>query len=245
MGHDVIKTDASPPTRFRSFGASDVGRRRSDNQDRWATSDTTLLVCDGIGGRPGGAEAAQIAVTTFMETVSEKSPDAYLLDYAATRADHEVRLEGERGELAGMGSTLAGAVLGPDGVLWTIGLGDSRVYRLRVDQPLQQLSIDHTLAEEANRNGAPPISSKYASVITRAIGAGSAMANPEVFRHDALIGDRLLVCSDGLTNEVPDDEIGGILGAKVDPEEIVSGLMARALTGGGRDNITIVVADAF
>ncbi len=203
--------DAPFPTRFRSFGLSDVGRKRSNNEDRWAANDHTLLVCDGIGGRPGGAEAAELAVVTFMETIGGKPPDAYLLDYAATRADREVRELGRDTDLAGMGSTLAGAVLGSEGVLWTISLGDSRVYRVRDGEPLRQLSIDHTLAEEAARRGDPPIGDHYGSVITRAVGAGQSRVKPEVFRHDVRFGDRLLVCSDGLTNEVSDEEICSIL----------------------------------
>lgn len=239
-------------TALRSGSATDVGRVRSVNQDRVLDAYPLFAVADGMGGHAGGEVASRMAIEAFSEAF-DGDPTATGLTAAARRANLAVweRSRSDAG-LRGMGTTLTAAALvadegGAEGDerLAVVNVGDSRAYLLRASR-LTQLTDDHSLVEEMVRSG--ELTAEQAAVhpqrhiVTRALGI-----EPEV-EVDALAlhpvaGDRLLLCSDGLVNEIGDAEIGEVLTQLEDPQAASDELVARARAHGGGDNITVVVVD--
>jgi protein phosphatase len=234
--------------RLQWGSASDVGRVRSNNQDARITTERVLAVADGMGGHRGGEVASQIALEVLPISFTEPSRDA--LVEAAHVANQVVwNRAAEDPELRGMGTTLVAIapVVDDDGneTLAWLNIGDSRLYLLR-DGELDQVSEDHSLVEEMVRDGR--ISADEArghpqrNILTRALGIDQ---QPEVDSDfiNPYAGDRYLLCSDGLFNEVDEQRIASTLRRLADPEQAAQELVRLALEGGGRDNITVVVAD--
>ena len=234
--------------RLQWGSASDVGRVRSNNQDARITTERVLAVADGMGGHRGGEVASQIALEVLPISFTEPSLDA--LVEAAHVANQVVwNRAAEDPELRGMGTTLVAIapVVDDDGneTLAWLNIGDSRLYLLR-DGELDQVSEDHSLVEEMVRDGR--ISADEArghpqrNILTRALGIDQ---QPEVDSDfiNPYAGDRYLLCSDGLFNEVDEQRIASTLRRLADPEQAAQELVRLALEGGGRDNITVVVAD--
>lgn len=246
--------------RTRSAGATDRGRKRTNNEDAFLVLEKLHLfaVADGVGGREGGEIASSLAVDTLRETVpdylgaSDRTPPTASM-VGEARAPSALRLAvssanrriietaRERPELSGMGTTLTALILfGSDAHL--IHIGDSRAYLLRAGT-LLQLSSDHTFVAEQVKAGVltpdQAHTSIYRHVITRALGIAEE-AGPDLSREPAQAGDIYLLCSDGLTEMVDDREIAKIL-EDADPSNAVARLINAANAAGGVDNITAVV----
>ncbi len=215
-----------------------------------------FAVADGMGGHRAGAKASELAVTSIERFVLEtlrwfydvRAGDQGLLrdfEAALVAADARLVAEGsERPEFSGMGTTLTVAWC-QDDELCVLHVGDSRCYLGRGEK-LQQLTEDHTLVAELVRNGAisPEQASEHSMrhVITNAMGGPVPGVRVEVRRAHLEPGDVLLLCSDGLTEMVPDDEIRAVIVGEPEPRRACERLMQQALDAGGRDNVTVVVA---
>lgn len=236
-------------TILRAGSATDVGRVRNANEDsRLIVADRSLFgVADGMGGHQGGEIASAMAVELAERHTTERSLDS-LMEAArvANRAIFEKA--GAEPELSGMGTTLVALTLvdGPEGeeLAW-INVGDSRLYLMR-DNELRQLSDDHSLVEELVRDG--KLTANEAAyhpkrnIITRALGI-DVDVNVDGKTILPLAGDRFVLCSDGLFNEVTVDQITSVLRRLADPDEAAAELVRLANDEGGRDNITVVVVD--
>jgi serine/threonine protein phosphatase PrpC len=235
-------------TRLRAGSATDVGRIRQNNEDSLLVSSPLFAVADGMGGHAAGEVASGIAVETLAERFRADHSANGLADAvrAANRAVWE-RAQAEH-QLRGMGTTLTAVALVEDGdeeVLAVVNVGDSRAYRMQ-DGTLEQLTEDHSLVEELVRSGR--LSSDEAHdhpqkhVLTRVLGI-EAEVDVDCFRVVPAKGDRFLLASDGLFNEVGDDGIAATLSRLADPDEAARTLVDMAKKAGGADNITVVVVD--
>jgi serine/threonine protein phosphatase PrpC len=227
--------------------ASDVGRVRDLNEDRYLVAERIFAVCDGLGGHQAGEVASETAAHTLESAFTEPTVDCLIEAVReANRAIWEIAQD--QPDKRGMGTTLtAVAVVEQEGEdqLALINVGDSRGYLLR-DGELTQLTEDHSLVAEMERDGRLTHEEARVhpqrAVITRALGL-----EPDVeIDHLELLpyrGDRLLLCSDGLTNEMADDQIGSTLRRLADPNEAAKDLVTQARANGGSDNITAIVID--
>lgn len=237
---------------LRAAAGSDVGRRRSMNQDSAATSPRLLIVADGMGGHAHGEVASSVAVdealrvdarmaSTDMATVDLVAELAGALEKAALRLTQRAQ---DDPALRGTGTTVVAFLI--DGTRFGIAhIGDSRAYLLRGGK-LDRLTRDHTLVQTLVDSGR--ISEEEAAThprrswLIRTLQDGSA-PEPDLFWHDAVVGDRYLLCSDGLTAVLSDAALQEILAGEADRGGAVRRLIAAANEGGGPDNITCIVAD--
>jgi len=235
-------------TLLRSGSATDTGLVRSVNQDLAVETGTLFAVADGMGGHAGGEVAARLAVDTLTIAFGAK-PTGSGLSEAVSRANTVVYEHSlENAELRGMGTTMtAAALVNEDGrdVIALVNVGDSRSYRFH-DGELAQVTVDHSLAEEMVRTG--EISESEAAVhphrhiLTRALGVADDVV-VDLWRIQPTRGDRFLLCSDGLTNELDGTQIAEVLRTVPDPQIAADLLVRAARTHGGSDNITVVVVD--
>ncbi len=231
-------------------GASDQGRVRSQNEDHFLTDadEGLIVVADGLGGRPSGEVASEIAARAAHEALTSRSwtegrGDA--MTEAVQAANQAVAAAAEANEeLAGMGTTLTVLAVDPETGALTIGhVGDSRAYRQR-DGVLEQLTRDHTVAQElldAGKLVNPDISDHpFRHLLNRAVGTEPDV-EVEVFADSAQPGDVYLLCSDGLIAVVDDEVISQTLStARAGTLETVADeLISTANEGGGPDNITV------
>jgi len=236
-------------TALRWGGATHVGRVRTLNEDHFvARPDESLwVVADGMGGHNGGEIASEIASETVGRAFVHRSIDGLI--EAVETANSAVYDAGvEDPELTGMGTTVVAlAVVDHESaeVLAIANVGDSRCYRY-ADGQLDQVTTDHSLVAEMVREGS--LSPEEAAVhpqrniVTRVLGVHDDVP-VDVFAVDPYPGDRYVLCSDGLFNEVPERGIAGVLRAIDDPNEAAEELVHLAVDGGGRDNVTVVVVD--
>jgi PPM family protein phosphatase len=238
-------------TVVRSGSATDVGRVRSSNQDLSLEGPDIFAVADGMGGHAGGEVAAQVAVDTLGSSFSRQSTLAGLRQ-AVTEANSAVwRRSQVQNDLRGMGTTLTAVALvaGTDGrdVIALANVGDSRAYVYSAGQ-ITQVTVDHSLAEEKVRQGemteAEAAVHPHRHILTRALGVSSAV-EVDLWELHLAAGDRIVLCSDGLTNEVGANQIAEVLGAVADPAEAARVLVHAANEHGGNDNITVVVVDVL
>ena len=220
-------------TVLRSGSASDVGRVRTVNQDLALERPNLYAVADGMGGHVGGEVAARVAVETLDQAFGRTPTVAGLLE-AFSEANTAVWFESQsNSDLRGMGTTLTAMALvgGADGrdVLALANVGDSRAYVFS-DGELGQVTDDHSLAEERMRHG--EMTEEEAAVhpqrhiLTRALGVSSEVET-DLWELELRVGDRVLLCSDGLSNEVGTDEMAEILAAAADPREAAERLVDR------------------
>lgn len=231
--------------RYQWASATHTGLVRSNNEDSLypessgSSDDVTLLmVADGMGGHVAGEVASRIAVETAADIVGP--PGRRMVG-----ANHAVLLEvAANQELAGMGTTMTILELGTDGVGRFAHVGDSRAYLLR-DGSLRQLTVDHTVAAEYVAAGklTPEEAHNHPqrNMITRALGLTQNLLIDE-FEEPLEVGDRFLLCSDGVNSMLRDHEIAEQLAAAT-VEEAAWGLVEAANLAGGHDNITAVVVD--
>ncbi len=218
-----------------------------------------FVVADGMGGQPGGEEASALAVDSVESYVLESlkwfsvgnghEHDAVLADFRSALREASSRVQAEaseRPELHGMGTTLTLAYSLND-ELFVAHAGDSRCYLYRDDE-LHRLTRDHTLVADLVRDGVISAEEaphhRWRHVITNFVGKDPADGDVDVDVHKLELepGDVILLCSDGLTEMVDDEEISRILRSEKDPEPACRRLVERANGLGGRDNITVVVA---
>lgn len=224
--------------------ATDVGLTRTQNEDSYVAGGGLYAVCDGMGGARAGEVASDSACRHLLSLVDGSGRDEDLVD-AVQAANRDVLNQSRRDPaLKGMGSTLTAALW--EGRDLLIGhVGDSRAYLFRDDR-LEQLTEDHSVVGEMERDGrltpAEAERHPYRSILTRAVGTEDRV-EADIRRIAAQPGDRLLLCTDGLTGMLDDEDISRILEEGVSPAATAESLVAAALEGGGEDNITVVVLD--
>jgi len=231
--------------KLRAGAISDIGRARERNEDSYLLREPLFAVADGMGGHRGGDVASALALESF-DAMDPTAPDvAHALVERVKDANRRVlgRSLADRA-LRGMGTTLTAIVAGDDKV-YLAHVGDSRAYLLR-NGVLQQLSEDHTLVQRMVREGR--LSSEEAavhpqrSILTRAIGVEDDIAVDQLTL-DVHPGDRILLCSDGLTSMLDGARIQEILNSEPDPQAAAQLLVEAANRAGGDDNITAIVVD--
>lgn len=216
-----------------------------------------FLVADGMGGHEAGEVASALSVTTVeafvlhvlkrFSNLEASDEQAVLKDFQAALRQADARLFEEAAhhpEFTGMGTTLTMAFVS-GWVLYVLHAGDSRCYLLH-NGKLEQLTSDHTLAAEMARGGIIDPASvrrhQFRHVVTNVLGGGQAGVQVDVYRRELAPGDRLLLCSDGLSDMLTDDQLTRALEAEPDPEAACARLVEEANAAGGRDNITAIVA---
>ncbi|WP_330180260.1 protein phosphatase 2C domain-containing protein [Nocardia sp. NBC_01503] len=223
---------------------SDTGRRYSANFDVSYLRERPLLavLADGMGGGPGSAAAGRTAVELFVDHLGrapEPGPDT-LRDAVAEAHERVGRIGQELRDLAGC--TLTAIVAAPQGY-WLVQIGDSRVYRLRAGL-LELLTTDHTMAWLGAVHGWYSFDSAQAAAaryqLTRYIGHGGA-PEPDVFQVTMRPGDRYLMCTDGVSDQIGYDELRVFLGRNATARSIVGEILAACDAAGGIDNATAIV----
>lgn len=244
---------------MKSFGLTDKGMVRKDNQDCFiierceSQSCLVLALCDGMGGAKAGGVASQLSNKAFVSHLYGK-----LTSRVKKRFDYEALLKEACSEangvayeysqfdeaFNGMGTTLVGGILKYDGNGYVVNVGDSRAYLIsRRRHQITQITRDHSLVEELLEQGL--ITADQArvhpqkNIITRALGA-EAQVESDFFRFVLKAGDILLLCSDGLSNTLSDDEILSFAEKDPDPEALCRQLMACSLERGAKDNVTVL-----
>ena len=235
-------------TLLRSGSATDTGLVRSVNQDLAVESPSLFAVADGMGGHAGGEVASRLAIEA-LGVAFGRQPTGAGLSEAVTEANTVVwQRSQENPELRGMGTTLtAMAVVNEDGhdALALVNVGDSRSYRFH-DGEMIQITTDHSLAEEMVRTGeltsAEAAVHPHRHILTRALGV-SPEVTVDLWKIQPVRGDRYLLCSDGLTNELDTAQLAEVLSSVADPRRAAELLVRAARSHGGSDNITTVVVD--
>lgn len=233
---------------------TDVGRVREINQDKFeyylpeddakvASRGLVLLVCDGMGGHAAGQVASELALKTFIDVyLNHPAEDPATAIRAAIQAANRFVLDNARAFPArrGMGTTLTGIILIQDQG-YVVNVGDSRTYRFKNDA-LEQITNDHTYVDDLVRAGVikpeEARSHPQKNVITRAIGIEGDL-QPDIFVVNLEVGDKFMICSDGIINHVSDDEVAQIM--PLAPSAAAWKLVGQALIGGGTDNATAMV----
>lgn len=229
--------------------ATDVGLRRRINEDALVARHPVFLVADGMGGHEAGEVASAAALEAFGPLIALSSVhiDEVVEALGVARNSVDALATGQRG---GAGTTLSGVFVSQhngDGYWLVLNLGDSRTYRLAGGE-LVQLSIDHSVVQELIDAGRmtqeDAASAAGRNVITRALGAGSD-ADADFWMLPADVGDRILVCSDGLSGELDAAALLRVLTEESEPQRAAERLVHEAILHGGRDNITAIVVDAL
>jgi PPM family protein phosphatase len=223
---------------------TDVGRVREGNEDGYFVDDDMGLfaVADGMGGHRAGEVASATALEALVAAVKSGRPIADAIALA-----NDAVLERSAGDerLRGMGTTMTAGTLAAGDRLLVGHVGDSRAYLVR-DGELRQITEDHSLVEEMVRGGelTPEQAEDHPqrSIITRALGIEPEV-EVDVYPVELRAGDRLLLCSDGLTTMVRTDDITAILRGEPDPQRAANLLVDAANEAGGEDNVTVVVLD--
>lgn len=226
------------------FGSrTDVGCVRDHNEDSLVVAPPLFVVADGMGGHAAGEVASEISVDTVAK-LAPKTPDTEALGKAVVAANYAVINAAQEKGHHGMGTTMTAAILDKDR-LAIAQVGDSRAYLLHQGH-MQQLTRDHSLMADMIEAG--EITPEEArvhpqrSVITRALGTDPNM-QPDLYEINVAAGDRLLLCSDGLTSMLEDFEIQQTLQETRDPQKAATLLVNQAISAGGFDNVTVIVVD--
>jgi len=233
------------------WGAStDVGMVRQQNEDSFLAEETLFVVADGMGGHNAGEVASALAVTTLKAGARlgiDTTEDFRELVQQANSAIYTASLDDST--QSGMGTTVTALsiVEGEEPRVLVANVGDSRAYLWR-SGALSRLSVDHSYVQELVNEGiiTPEAARVHPrrNIVTRALGIDRSV-NVDVFTHFVRTGDRIVLCSDGLVDEVADNEIARVLGQHTDPQETAEALVMVANTNGGRDNTTVIVVDVL
>lgn len=237
---------------MKSFGLTDIGKRRKINQDYLFFSDEAVgcfpnlyIVADGMGGHKAGDKASSYSVTRFVELArkTEKELPFLSMERILKQVNREVfQLSQREEEYAGMGTTFVAATV-VDRVVYVMNVGDSRLYYY--DGNLRQVTMDHSLVEELVRAGElNRIESRnhpQKNIITKAVGV-SEDVQPDFFMLDIQEGEKILLCSDGLTNMVDDEKLEEIISEPKELNKMAQECIDEALFFGGLDNIAVVIA---
>ena len=238
---------------MKSFSKTDIGIKRTMNQDSLYCSENPVgsfqnlfIVADGMGGHKAGDYASKLCIEQMVSSISDsksKTP-VTVLEEAVTRANKAVyEASQEKQEYEGMGTTMvAGTLLG--NTLYVANIGDSRLYLLRGQ--LKQITKDHSLVEEMVKIGNITESEArihpQKNIITRALGIDEAV-EADFFEIQVQADDIILLCSDGLTNMVEDEEMEYTIRHSATLEEAGNALVRKANENGGNDNITAVLVE--
>lgn len=236
---------------LKTVSMTDIGQKRKLNQDYVFTSDIPLgnlpnlyMVADGMGGHNAGGFASRYAVETIVDQVGSCKEDSVteILNRAITVANHRIRKKATEDEsMAGMGTTIVAATC-RENCLQVANVGDSRLYV--IGDEIRQITVDHSLVEEMVRMGGlnreQARSHPDKNIITRAIGAQQDVM-VDFFQVTLRKGDTVLMCSDGLSNMVTDEELCRIIKEPRDLEEKAKRLIDTANENGGRDNIAVIL----
>ena len=237
---------------MKLYAMTDIGRKREINQDYVYVSDqpigplpNLLVVADGMGGHKAGDFASKYTVNVLREEIEKtglKNPEEILRD-AVSVANHKlIEVAATDIKLEGMGTTLVAATV-VGNTLYFANVGDSRLYL--INDKIRQLSKDHSLVEEMVRLGG--IKAEEAknhpdkNIITRAIGVKDEV-EADIYEYRLKKGDIILMCTDGLSNMVEDEDMFDIVKGSRDVVETVEMLIEKANSNGGRDNIGVVIA---
>ena len=238
---------------MKAFAATDVGKVREVNQDCVFSSigpvgclPNLFIVADGMGGHKAGDIASRLTVDSVVDKLSKVSSKDYISVITDTiiKVNKEViDKAAESQDYAGMGTTLVVATVF-DNILKVANVGDSRLYV--VGEDIIQITRDHSLVEEMVINGqldrADARVDKRKNIITRAIG-GESKVEAEMFSVELKPEDKILMCSDGLSNMVDDAEILEIINREPDIEKAARMLIDAANENGGKDNISVVIVE--
>ena len=236
---------------MKAFSITDTGVLRTMNQDYCYSSNTPIgklpnlyIVCDGMGGHKAGEYASRYTVERIVASVSRSRTDnpVRVLKSAIQKANEILVVESqEYKERQGMGTTVVAATI-IDDKMYVANVGDSRLYV--INQTIEQITNDHSYVEEMIRIGKikreDAAKHEKKNVITRAVGA-TEKVKVDFFEVELRENDKILLCSDGLTNMVSDDKIYQIVSAHEEVDVISKELVDEANKNGGQDNITVVV----
>jgi len=235
---------------YTAAAVSDLGRKRSSNEDSYGFSveHGVFVVCDGMGGAAAGEVASSLAVDEILRMVAEagSAPSCEQMEDAIAAANHAIYTRAQRNQkLSGMGTTMV-ALAAMERQVRVFNIGDSRCYRLRKAK-LDQITLDHSLVEEQVRIGRMTEDeaqrSPLRNVITRALGT-QAEVKPDIFEFEAEPGDLFLLCSDGLTRELEDRLLESLLSLDLPLDQLCVRLVGAANKAGGHDNITVLLVRA-
>jgi serine/threonine protein phosphatase PrpC len=234
--------------RFSAAGRSEVGLHRSGNEDSALINGVLIAVADGMGGHAGGEVASKVAITTLAQILpllnndemDSESLEDFLLN-SILDVDNEIALTAQAyNRLSGMGTTLSAVAL-YRGKAYLLHVGDSRVYRLR-GKEFSQLTKDHSVVQELIDSGAiteeEAATHPQRSVLTNVL-MGHGNMVPVLIEYDAKPGDKFLLCSDGLSNVVLNEEIHKYLSG----DDAISKLISLTYERGAPDNVTILIAE--
>lgn len=240
---------------LKTFSITDIGKKRKLNQDYVFTCEIPVghlpnlfLVADGMGGHNAGDYASKYTIETIVDEIGKslKESPVEILEQAIQSANRHIRMKSaETEELSGMGTTVVAATCMED-TLWVANVGDSRLYLIHDE--IRQITRDHSLVEEMVRMGGLPREQARShpdkNIITRAIGAEDEL-EIDFFQVKMSKGDIILMCSDGLTNMLEDEDIRMILQGRRDIVERAEALVMAANNNGGKDNITVILIEPF
>lgn len=232
--------------RLRTAIVSDPGLVRTNNEDAAHAGERLLVVADGVGGQPAGEVASEIVIRNLLpldRTPIDGDPTTALTE-ALAAANRQIAETGRSDpSRTGLGTTVTAVLLTAD-QLSVLHVGDSRCYLAR-DPNFYQLTRDDTFVQELVDRGAltPEEAHRHPqrSIITQAVQGGELV--PATVVVPVAPGDRLLLCSDGLSDVVDDDAIGAALAQHVEPQECAEQLVKLAHHGGAPDNVTVIIAD--
>jgi protein phosphatase len=236
---------------IRTGAASDSGLVRESNEDSYVANHRVFVVADGMGGHQAGEVASALAITTLLDRLGEGAESMDVVVAAVVEANAAI-FHGAHTKLEqrGMGTTVTGMVILPgndqrDTAMAMFNVGDSRVYLWR-DNSLRRATIDHSYVQELVATG--HITEDEArhhprrNIVTRALGI-EPHVRVDTWQLRPHTGDRYILCSDGLVDEVTDHDIAAVVMANDDPQALSEALVAKANANGGRDNTTVVVVD--
>lgn len=240
---------------LKACAITDIGRRRKLNQDSvFATEEqlgslpNVFLVADGMGGHNAGDYASKCTVEIIVRQIADsKEQDIVtILTQAINAANRHIRQKSnEEADLSGMGTTVVAATV-QGTTLQVANVGDSRLYV--IGEQIRQITRDHSLVEEMVRMGELPREEARVhpdkNIITRAVGAQDTV-EIDFFEVELQEGDMILLCSDGLTNMLEDEEIQSILEERRDITRTAERLVEAANENGGKDNITVILIEPF
>ncbi len=238
--------------RFDWGAATDVGRLRTANEDAYSADETLFVVADGMGGHLAGEVASAMAVDALRARLGTPvTADLDALVGAVDTANRQIfQASHTRVDQHGMGTTITAIapVRGDGGLqLGLVNVGDSRAYAVRQGR-LAQLSVDHSYVQELVATGQITATEArghpHRNIVTRALGI-EPVVRIDAWTMSLIAGDRFILCSDGLVDEVLDSVIAEIATGVADPQEAAERLVEAANRNGGRDNITVVVVDVL
>ena len=238
---------------MKAYAKTDIGSKRTMNQDSVYCNENSVggfqnlfIVADGMGGHKAGDYASRLCVEKMIETIEKSSSvtPVTILEEAVTAANTAVLAEAKTNvEYEGMGTTMVACTI-VDDTLYIANIGDSRLYI--ISDEIRQITNDHSWVEEMVKKGELTESQArihpQKNIITRALGIDETV-HADYFEVDVKPKDKILMCSDGLTNMVEDYDIEYIVSHSSSIEKAVENLIVKANDNGGKDNITVILVE--